>query len=213
MRRRGARVSSPERRRAPRAAVTWPAVLERSSGPRARGTVVNASVSGIKVETAAELRVGEIIRVRLSLPGEPADVSAAAQVVRTDAQGAALHFMDLAAVDAERIRRHLLPWDLRRRAPRAAVSVPVRLREDRSPPVKTRTLDLSEHAVRVALDAPPEPGDTVGLDLDLPDGEPPLAVRALVWEVGPRGVVLIFLRLGQADYQRLQDYVHGQAPR
>jgi hypothetical protein len=60
---------------------------------------------------------------------------------------------------------------------------------------------------RVIIEASPTPGNLVVATLTPKDGQGPMSIRAVVWEVDARGTVLVFANLSTADFTRLRVYV------
>jgi len=91
-----------------------------------------------------------------------------------------------------------------RRAPRAAVTFPVRVDTD----WEWKVLDLSPLGVKIAPQAWLRAGATVQLLLALPDGGPPLAVDAVLARTEENGDVLSFVDLKPSDFARLTKFVN-----
>ena len=102
------------------------------------------------------------------------------------------------------LEAHMLKGKVyRRRAPRATVSFPVRVDTD----WEWKVLDLSPLGVKIAPQAWLRAGATVQLLLALPDGEPPLAVEAVLARTEENGDVLSFVNLKPPDFARLSTFV------
>jgi hypothetical protein len=69
------------------------------------------------------------------------------------------------------------------------------------------TVDLSAAGGRVITEASLIPGNLVVVTLTPRDGQGPMSIRAVVWEVDARGSVLVFANLSTADFTRLRVYV------
>lgn len=52
-------------------------------------------------------------------------------------------------------------------------------------------------------------GSIIRLRFGPPDGEPPMAVQALVWRSDRRGEAVVFVNLRTADFQRLKKLVNA----
>lgn len=91
----------------------------------------------------------------------------------------------------------------RRLVSRATVMLPVRVDAD----WEWRALDLSPLGMRIAPQAWLRPGARVQLLLALPDGEPPLAIEAVLMRAEPGGDVFSFVDLGSAEFERLKTFV------
>lgn len=98
----------------------------------------------------------------------------------------------------------------RRRAPRAPMSLPVRIMAAES---RATSIDLSPFGMKVRLDTPASPGSRVALLFTPADGGPPLRVGAILLRVDPDGQTFAFVNLPDADFRRLSALVRrGQAP-
>ena len=90
-----------------------------------------------------------------------------------------------------------------RRLPRATVMFPVRVDAG----WEWRALDLSPLGVKIGPQAWLRPGARVQLHLALPDGEPPLAVDAVLVRAEPDGDVFSFINLGDRALKRITEFV------
>ena len=96
----------------------------------------------------------------------------------------------------------------RRRLPRAAVHIPMRVRAE----TQWTALDLSPVAVKMPPQAWIGPGATVSLLFALPDGGPPLHLKAVFSRAEPDGHIFTFVSLSDAEFKRLADYARRATP-
>jgi CheY-like chemotaxis protein len=96
----------------------------------------------------------------------------------------------------------------RRRLPRAAVHIPMRVRAE----TQWTSLDLSPVGVKMPPQAWIEPGATVSLLFALPDGGAPLHLKAVLSRAEPDGHIFTFVNLSDAEFKRLADYSRSAAP-
>lgn len=197
---------SRERRRNPRVAVPWAAIVQDSEGRLATGEVVDVSLSGMKLRVGARVVVGDAVTLRVTLPRGGGDLDIAAEVVRRDPEGIGVDFGRLPVALADRFKRFVPTWNLRRRAERVGVDLPVQI-EGHDTLTKGRTVDLSAVGGRVTTEERLTPGDMVAVKLSPKDGRGPMRIRAVVWEVDARGAVLVFANLVPSDFSRLRGYV------
>jgi hypothetical protein len=189
--------------------VGWAAAIETFEGRVVAGEVVDVSTSGMRVRTAAELGVGAAVTARVALPKGAERLEVVARVTRRNAGEVALDFIGLPDTEARRVQLLLPSWEARRRSPRAHAPVPVTIDSPRDGSGPGRTLDLSAFAARVTTDVPLTAGDIVALALSPGTAAPDLKLRAVVWDVGPKGAVLVFVNLSRAEYRRLGEMVAG----
>jgi CheY-like chemotaxis protein len=92
-----------ERRQAPRVRADFPVSLREYRGAAWAGTCVELSVTGMRVRTEASLAAGAAVKVAFAPAdgGEPVDVISL--VVRRDAQGIVLGFVNLPAHEHRRL--------------------------------------------------------------------------------------------------------------
>jgi c-di-GMP-binding flagellar brake protein YcgR len=195
-----------ERRRNPRVSVPWPAIVEDSDGRLVSGEVIDVSLSGMKVRVNSNVAVGEAVKLRVTLPRDGGELEIAAEVVRRDPGGIGVDFGKLPARTTERVKGFVPTWDLRRRAERVAVDLPVQI-EGHAGTTKGRTVDLSAVGARVATEDRLTPGDMVAVTVTTEDSQGPMRIRAVVWEVDARGAVLVFANLAVHDFVRLRAYI------
>jgi hypothetical protein len=195
-----------ERRRNPRVTVPWPAVVEDSDGRLITGEVIDVSLSGMKLRVNADVVVGEPVKLRVTLPRDGGEVEFSAEVVRRDPGGIGVDFGRLPVDTAERVKALVPTWDLRRRAERVDIHLPVQI-EGHAGTTKGRTVDLSAVGARVETHDRLTPGDMVAVTMTPKDTRGPMRIRAVVWEVGARGAVLVFANLAAHEFTRLRSYV------
>jgi c-di-GMP-binding flagellar brake protein YcgR len=195
-----------ERRRNPRVSVPWPAIVEDSDGRLVTGEVIDVSLSGMKLRVNSNVVVGEAVKLRVTLPRDGGELEIAVEVVRRDPGGIGVDFGKLPAGTAERVKALVPTWDLRRRAERVGVELPVQI-EGRAGTISGRTVDLSAVGARVATEDPLTPGDMVAVKVTPKDSQGPMRIRAVVWEVDARGAVLVFANLAVHDFVRLRSYI------
>ncbi len=195
-----------ERRRNPRVAVPWPAIVEDSDGRLVTGDVIDVSLSGMKLRVNSDVAVGEVVKLRVTLPRDGGNLEISAEVVRRDPGGIGVDFGKLPLGAADRVKAFVPTWDLRRRAERVGIELPVQI-EGHAGTTKGRTVDLSAVGARVATDERLTPGDMVAVQLTPNDSQGPMRIRAVVWEVDARGAVLVFANLAVHDFVRLRSYI------
>ncbi len=203
---RGEALIERERRRNPRVTVPWPAIVEDSDGRLVTGEVVDVSLSGMKLRVNSTVAVGEAVKLRVTLPRDGGELEILAEVVRRDPGGIGVDFGKLPAGAVERVKAFVPTWDLRRRAERVWVELPVQI-EGHAGTTKGRTVDLSAVGARVATDDRLTPGDMVAVTVTPKDTQGPMRIRAVVWEVDARGAVLVFANLAVHDFVRLRSYI------
>ncbi|HTY76287.1 MAG TPA: PilZ domain-containing protein [Candidatus Bathyarchaeia archaeon] len=202
----GAVVPAAERRRHPRVTAPWPAIVQDTEGRTLPGEVIDVSLSGLKLRVGPEVAVGDAVRLRLTLPHGGGDIEVAAQVVRRDPEGVGVDFGTLSPSQSERLRTVVPTWDMRRRAERVEIDLPIRI-EGHGAATEGRTIDLSAFGGRIVTREPLTPGDLVTALLVPRDGLGPMSLRAVVWDVDAHGAVLVFANLPAADFVRVRSYV------
>jgi c-di-GMP-binding flagellar brake protein YcgR len=195
-----------ERRRNPRVTVPWPAIVEDSDGRLVTGEVIDVSLSGMKLRVNSAVAVGEAVKLRVTLPREGGQLEISAEVVRRDPGGIGVDFGKLPAGAAERVKVFVPTWDLRRRAERVGIELPVQI-EGHAGTTNGHTVDLSAVGARVTSDERLTPGDMVAVTVTPKDSLGPMRIRAVVWEVDSRGAVLVFANLAVHDFTRLRSYI------
>jgi hypothetical protein len=188
--------------------VPWPAVVEDSGGRLVTGEVIDVSLLGMKLRVTSSVAVGESVKLRVTLPRNGGELEILAEVVRRDPGGIGVDFARLPVGAADRLKAFVPTWDLRRRADRVKIELPLQI-EGQAGTTKGRTVDLSAVGARVATDDRLTPGDMIAVKLNPEDGQGPLRIPAVVWEGDARGAVLVFANLGVSDFVRLRSYIHS----
>jgi hypothetical protein len=202
----GGALPARERRRDPRAHVPWPAAVRDTDGAVVTGEVIDVSLSGMKLRVGAHVVMGGDVTVQVTLPRGAGDIEVAAQVIRRDPEGIGVAFGGLPAAQTERLKPFVPTWDLRRRAERVGVELPIHV-AGHDVATEGHTVDLSAAGARVITEASLTPGNLVVATLTPKDGQGPMSIRAVIWEVDARGSVLVFANLSTADFTRLRAYV------
>ena len=202
-----------DRRRAQRARAGWPVQLETPQGQTVSGRVSDISTSGLCVQVPIELAADTPVVLRVTLPGPPDRlevVSVGGRVVRSDPEGTAVDIDSVGGGLPERAMRRLRPrlgtWEARRRSPRVHLPVVVTLGHAGGAQVPAETVDISAFGARITTGLVLRAGERI--DVRLPDGDTePLALRAVVWEVGDGSVALVFVNVPAPNFQRLTRFV------
>lgn len=202
-----------DRRRAQRARAGWPVQLETPQGQTVSGRVSDISTSGLCVQVPIQLVTDTPVVLRVTLPGPPDRlevVSVGGRVVRSDPEGTAVDIDSVGGGLPERAMRRLRPrlgtWEARRRSPRVHLPVVVTLGHAGGAQVPAETVDISAFGARITTGLVLRAGERI--DVRLPDGDTePLALRAVVWEVGDGSVALVFVNVPAPDFQRLTRFV------
>lgn len=197
-----------ERRRHPRVSVPWPAIVQDSDGRLVTAEVIDVSLAGMKLRVASQVLVGDAVKLRVTLPRGAGDIEISAQVVRRDPEGVGVDFGRLSPEQEARFKPFVPTWDLRRRAERVAVDLPVHI-EGVETVTKGRTVDLSAVGGRVTTEERLTAGTMVAVTIAPDDGHGPMSIRAVVWDVDARGAVLVFANLPAPDFVRLRSYVES----
>lgn len=92
-----------ERRIARRVAVSLPVRIVNEKGKVASGTAVEVSATGLRARLDTTLKTGAAVRVSITMPDQRGPLETIALVVRLEADGAAVWFLDLAPTEAERL--------------------------------------------------------------------------------------------------------------
>jgi c-di-GMP-binding flagellar brake protein YcgR len=197
-----------ERRRHPRASVPWPTIVQDSDGRYVTAEVIDVSLSGMKLRVASPVLVGDAVKLRVTLPRGAGDIEVSAQVVRRDPEGIGVDFGGLPREQATRFKPFVPTWDLRRRAERVDVDLPIHI-EGVETVTTGRTVDLSAVGGRVTTEERLTAGAMVAVTIAPNDGHGPMSIRAVVWDVDPSGAVLVFANLPAPDFVRLRSYVES----
>ena len=196
-----------DRRAAARGRVNWPVTLETFDGRIIHGEVVDASASGVRVQADVDLAVGTGVTANVMLPRGADRLEVVARVVRTADDGIALDFVGLPQAEARRVRTLMASWEARRRSPRVPARVPIQLVRGRGRAVAAHLVDLSAFGAKVGADEALRAGERLGFQLAAVDGGGGLSLDAIVWDVTPRGTVLLFVNLREPDFRRLAAYL------
>jgi len=202
-------MSGHDRRSFPRAAAAWPATVESSDGRVVSGEVVNLSLSGMKVRAEIDATANSIVTVRVTLPGEAGRLEMVGTVVRRDRDGIAVAFLKMSDSPAGRVTPFVSRSETRRRFPRVAGSLPIRVEGGSAGTASGHTVDLSASGGRVMTEQQLVEGDVVVLELPPRPGIDPLRLPSLVWEAYEGGAVLVFANLDAREFSRLQEYVQS----
>ena len=100
------RITQGNKRRYPRLGKSLDLTVE-AAGTRWEGKAAGLSLYGMKVsppEQPVHLSQGDTVHLRLPLPNQGSPLSLTASVVRTDADGIALSFLDLVEEQAQRLQ-------------------------------------------------------------------------------------------------------------
>jgi hypothetical protein len=171
------------------------------------GEVIDVSLSGMKLRVNTDVTVGDTVKLRMTLPREAGELEVTAEVVRRDPGGIGVDFGTLPPDAAQKVRAAFVPtWDLRRRAERVGLDLPIQVHGHETT-TEGRTVDLSAVGARVTTESRLTPGDMVAATFTPKDGQGPMQVRAVVWEVDARGAVLVFANLSLHDFVRLRSFV------
>ncbi len=90
----------------------------------------------------------------------------------------------------------------RRRAPRAAVTFPVRVVEYSGVEWHATAMSLTTHGIKIRPDHAIDPGRVVKLSFTLPDGDP-ITTMGLLMRRDPDGLAFFFVNLGADDSHRV----------
>ena len=203
--------ASGDRRRQERVRADWSARFEGYSSV-VDGHVVDLSIVSVRIRTQsgepAAVTVGETGTLTLAFPEtEHLEViRLAATVVRSGLDGMALSFSGLPESAGRWLRARVLTNEVRRRAPRVSLSLPVELREPSGQAFKAEMIDLSAFGARVRTAQPLEPGTRVAATIAIRVGAP-MTVSALVWSSEGGEAVLAFVNLDPREFNRLGDHV------
>lgn len=196
-------------------------------GIRWQGRTFDLSPFGVKVTlppNPVTLPEGASVELRLVLPGGESPLSLKTRVVRVDADGVALDFVNQGALPFARLKDlvdsrlrldvSVSPLKDRRRAPRADAQLDVYL--DAEAPRywegKYKAIDLSTSGVKVAwLATAGQPPWGTGVQLRLAglDGHPPIWVKGIVWRREPESTAFLFVELKREQFERLKSLVES----
>jgi PilZ domain len=202
-------VQGRDRRGFPRMRTAWPVILESADGRVGVGRVVDASLSGMRINTDLEIEPGTPLTLRVTLPKDTGRLEVLVKVTRRDAHGFGVSFLTLSEGEAERVAPFVAPGDIRRWARRVAIGLPVRIEvgSQDSDVIPGRTVDLSTSGGRLTIDGSLSAGDVVIIELPGPEIGATLRLPALVWEAYTGGAVVVFANLARPEYVKLRDYL------
>lgn len=107
----------------------------------------------------------------------------------------------------------------RRRYPRGDVALKIIMEDHRGAHWRGEMVALNPFGAKVRLDrneTSPPPGSLVGLQFSPPDGEPPMALKGIVWRVDAgEDPVVVFSNLSTHEFlrlRRLTDNILGGPP-
>jgi len=93
----------PERRMTGRIPIKLPVRMVNEKGTVASGTTVEISATGLRARLDVTLHTGAPVRVSITMPDHRGPLDVIALIVRADADGAAVWFLDLEPPEAERL--------------------------------------------------------------------------------------------------------------
>lgn len=219
-----------DRRRYARVGVALDFTVE-VAGTQWRGKTLDLSPYGVKLALAANavtLSPGTKVGLRLALPGGDSPLSLTARVVRADADGLALCFVNLGAFSFARLRTlvdsllgslsdgsarlevTVKPLTDRRSAARAEAELDINFDAEMPHSWQGKTINLSTIGVKLALPATAERppwGTSVQLRLVPPDGRPPISAKGIVWRREPDSTAVLFVELEREQLERLKALV------
>lgn len=201
-----------ERRAAARARVSWPATVQPFAGAPFTAEVVDVSTSGMRIRGSGPVVVGGAVTLSVGLPDQDGRLEVVARVMRQSADEIGVDFVGLPDTEARRVGSFVVPWEARRRAPRARVFQPAVLERNGLGTHPVTVVDLSVFGAQLASPRRLDPAERVCLRLDEADGQGQLRLPAIVWEGSPSRVVLMFLGVPEVDFVRLGAYVQRSLP-
>lgn len=204
-----------ERRRVDRVRADWSARFERN-GVAITGHVIDLSMVSVRIRPEIHdpdaATAGQQGTLTLAFPDTDRRMEVirlAATVVRSALDGIALTFTGLPERASRWLGARVLTTEVRRRAPRVTLALPIELRAAGGAPFRAEMLDLSAYGTRVSAPEAPQPlgpGDRLKVEIDLTSGQP-IAVSAVVWAVERGEAVLMFVNLEPREFNRLGDHV------
>lgn len=199
-----------DRRRFPRMRTAWPVILESADGRVGVGQVVDASLSGMRINTDLDVQPGTPLTLRISLPKDTGRLEVLVKVARRDAHGFGVSFLTLSEGEAERAAPFVARGDIRRWARRVAIALPVRIEvgSQDSDVISGRTVELSTSGGRLTFEGSLSPGDVIIIELPGPEVGATLRLPALIWEAYTGGAVVVFANLARPEYVKLRDYLN-----
>lgn len=220
-----------DRRRYPRISVALGISVE-ALGRQWRGRTIDLSPYGVKIAWPAEgieFPPGTTAGLRLSLPDGEAPLAFRGRVSRTDADGVAFNFVNPGARDFARLKDlidslldppseppaclevSLRPIKDRRKGPRVDTELEARFEGEQPYGWRgSNIVNLSPYGMKVTLPSTaiqPAWGTPVRLRLATVDGQPPIAVKAIVWRREPNALALLLVDVGPRELERLKALV------
>lgn len=101
----------------------------------------------------------------------------------------------------------------RRKYARVGTTLPARIEDPAGVTWPGKALNLSPLGVKVGADAPLKPGQPVQINLELPDGDPPISVPSVTLRRDPNGFAFAFLDLQPSALDRIRNFVNYLLPR
>jgi hypothetical protein len=200
-----------DRRRQERVRADWSARFE-GDAIVVDGHVVDLSIVSARIRSLSgepvPVKPGDAGTLTLAFPDTAhlEVIRLAATVVRSGVDGMALSFAGLPDVAGRWLRARVLSTDVRRRAPRVALALPIELRVPSGQAFRAEMIDLSSFGARVRCDPPLAPGTRVAATMQIGPGTP-MVLSALVWSSEGGESVLAFVNLDPWDFNRLGDHV------
>lgn len=162
-------------------------------------------MSGLEFLQLPQVRAAAIPVVAVSGVATEDQAHASLELGAIDFLAKPVHFERLRAL-LEFLEIHTQQYGaLGRRVPRLAVPIQVLVRFE----VEWTAIDLSPFGVKVPRQAWLEPGATVSLSFALPDGGPPVGIKAVLVRTDPGGDLFSFVNLSEAEFHRIADFCHG----
>src|SRR5688572_2944314 len=164
-----------DRRRQERVRADWSARFE-SDAIVVDGRVVDLSIVSARIRSlsgeAVPVKPGDAGTLTLAFPDSAhlEVIRLAATVVRSGPDGMALSFSELPESAGRWIRARVLTNEVRRRAPRVALALPIELRVPSGQAFAAELVDLSAFGARVRTEQPLEPGTRVAATMEFSEG-------------------------------------------
>ena len=202
---------SGDRRRQERVRADWSARFE-GDAIVVDGHVVDLSIVSARIRSLSgepvPVKPGDVGTLTLAFP-ETAHLEVirlAATVVRSGLDGIAVSFAGLPESAGRWLRARVLTNEVRRRAPRVALALPIGLRVPSGQAFAAEMIDLSAFGARVRTTRLLEPGTRVAATMELSPGQA-MVVSAVVWSSEGGESVLAFVNLDPKEFNRLGDHV------
>ncbi|MBI2154966.1 MAG: response regulator [Candidatus Rokubacteria bacterium] len=130
--------------------------------------------------------------------------------VSPDQLGMVLGFLELQVL-TRRFTEDVLRLN-QRRYPRVEVSLDVKVEQPAAGAARGRSVDLSPFGVKLRSAEALEPGGTVRLSFNPPDGDPLISVLSVLVRKDPDGHSFTFVNLTNPDFIRLKKFVDSRLP-